>query len=92
MFIISDGAFDMCVADHRECADRTFFRATEPCAGWTNPANTRICDRLTCLRKERAALSAKAAQARGRGEWALAAQIATQMANLDGGPVSAKRR
>lgn len=47
--------------------------------------------RLASLRSEYARLSARAAQARGRGEWALAAQIAAQMAYLNVGLLSAQR-
>jgi hypothetical protein len=37
----------------------------------------------TAIRSEYARLSARAAQARGRGEWVLAAQVAAQMTALD---------
>ena len=39
-------------------------------------------DDLGSLEKEYAQLSARAAQARGRGEWTLAAQIASQLVPL----------
>ena len=46
---------------------------------------------LASLRSEYARLSARAAQARGRGEWALAAQIAAQITYLHAGLLSAQR-
>ena len=41
-----------------------------------------VGDEMSSLQKEYARLSARAAQARGRGEWTLAAQIASQLARL----------
>lgn len=41
-----------------------------------------VGDEMSALQKEYARLSARAAQARGRGEWTLAAQIASQLALL----------
>ncbi len=46
----------------------------------------------TSLRNAYARLSARAAQARGRGEWALAAKVAAQMAALDPVLPSPRRR
>ena len=48
-----------------------------------------VGDDLASLQKEYARLSARAAQARGRGEWTLAAQIASQLAPLAEGVVRA---
>ena len=41
-----------------------------------------VGDELASLQKKHARLSARAAQARGRGEWTLAAQISAQLAPL----------
>jgi hypothetical protein len=82
----------MCAADHPECAALVSLHVTSPRAGRTSAAKTSQSERLTFLRTEHARLSAKAAHARGRGEWALAAQVAAQLATLGVAPVPAQRR
>ena len=92
MIILPDRTIDMCVADQLRCTGIMSLHAPSPRVGQSNKAKVCDCERLTFLRREHARLSARAAQARGLGEWVLAAQLADRMASLGVGSVPAQRR